>query len=308
MSPDSTMSSRRVWRLTALVACAVGWGWISPAAGKEVPFLSGRVNDLADLLSSQAENDIEMRLEALETESGAQIAVLTIHSLEGEVLEDYSLQVAETWKLGRGQFDDGALLLIVRDERKMRLEVGYGLEPILPDAIAKRILDTVLQPRFREGDFDGGVIASIDTIAGLVKGDGTLPPPAIDPAAGSRRHGPSNAIGFLVFLAIVGLFSLQALSSRGCAGWGLYLFLLPFWIFFPIAIFGRPGGYIPGVLWIVGFPLLWLVLHRTSGGKKWFDRHDGGGGGGWSSSGGGFGGGFSGGGGSFGGGGASGSW
>ena len=310
------MTSTR--RFSALLATCIGLVALSSPATRalEVPYLSGRVVDAADLLSPDAESALDSKLAALESETGSQVAVLTVPSLEGEVLEDFTLRVAETWKLGRGDFDDGALLFIARDDRKMRLEVGYGLEPIIPDAIARRILDSVIQPRFREGDFDGGVIAAVEAIDGLVKSDGTLPLPEPPARSHSRPRGPTLGFGFIIFLLVVGLFSLQALSAKGCAAWGLYLFLIPFWITFPLAFFGRPGGLIPGVLWILGFPLLWLMLHKTGTGKDWIDRHDGGagpfifggGGGGWSSSGGGFGGGFSGGGGSFGGGGASGSW
>lgn len=288
------------------------------AVAKEVPFLAGRVNDLADLLSDSSESSLEARLEELEETTGAQVAVLTLPSLEGEILEDYSLRVAETWKLGRGKFDDGALLLIARDERQMRLEVGYGLEGVIPDAYAKRILDDILRPRFRAGDFDGGITAAVETIAGLVAGDEALPPPVTQGPSAIDDLGWAKAIPFLAFLIPIGLFSLQALSTRGCMAWFLYLFLMPFWSAFPLAILGSPLGLIPIGLWVVGFPLLWSLIHKTSGGKNWWDKGAGPFGGGWSSSrggwGGGFsgggssGGGFSGGGGSFGGGGASGSW
>ena len=145
------------------------------AIAKEVPFLGGRINDLADLLSETAEAAMEKQLEELESATGAQVAVLTIPSLEGEILEDFSLKVADTWKLGRGEFDDGALLLIARDERQMRLEIGYGLEGAVPDAYAKRILDDILRPRFRTGDFDGGVTAAVEAIGGLIRGENPLP-------------------------------------------------------------------------------------------------------------------------------------
>ena len=113
----------------------------------------------------------------MEADTGTQVAVLTIDSLEGEQLEEYSLRVAETWALGRKGQDDGALLLIVKNDRKMRLEVGYGLEPTLSDVMSRRILDQILRPRFRAGDFDAGVSAAIDAIDGLVRGTSTLPPP-----------------------------------------------------------------------------------------------------------------------------------
>jgi len=301
--------------LAALVFYSIA-GPADPASAMEVPYLGGRVNDLAELLSAASESAIEKRLEELEQSTGAQVAVLTVPSLEGEVLEDYSLRVAETWKLGRGKFDDGALLLIARDERQMRLEVGYGLEGTIPDAYAKRILDEIIRPRFRTGDFDGGISAAVDVIAGLVSGDDSLPPPDDQTSLPQPKSRRTGAIAFLFFLIPVGLFSLQALSSRGCLAWFLYLFLMPFWFLFPIAMLGRPLGFLPIGLWVVGFPIVWAILHGTTAGKNWRDTGGGpffGTGGGWSSSrggwGGGFsGGGFSGGGGSFGGGGASGSW
>lgn len=288
-------------------------------ADLEVPYLAGRVNDLADLLSPGAETAIEAQLQQLEESTGTQVAVLTIPSLGDEVLEDFSLRVAETWKLGRGQFDDGVLILIARDDRKMRVEVGYGLEGTIPDAYAKRIADDLMKPHFRTGDFDGGVTAAVEAVAGLVTGDDSLPPPGSGSPTSQPASGGPGAIGFVFFLIPVGLFSLQALATRGCRAWFLYLFLMPFWFFFPLAFFGRPGGFVPFGLWVVAFPVLWALIHNTAGGQRWLDSGGGpflGRGGGWSSSrggwggsGGGFsGGGFSGGGGSFGGGGASGSW
>jgi len=284
------------------------------ATSREVPFLGGRVNDLADLLSESSETALEEQLAELEHSTGAQVVVLTLPSLEGEILEDYSLRVAETWKLGRGEFDDGALLLIARDERQMRLEVGYGLEGVIPDAYAKRILDDILRPRLRSGDFDGGVGSAVDAIARLVAGEDTLPQPAADTPQQLGDFGWSQAIALLAFLIPVGLFSLQALTARGCVAWFLYFFLMPFWFAFPLAILGRPLGFVPLGLWIIGFPIVWAI--RRGGGGAGSDGGTGpfwGTGGGWSSSrggwGGGFsGGGFSGGGGSFGGGGASSGW
>jgi len=292
----------------AILVSSAGWAL-------EVPPLAGRVNDQARMLSDATETHLEAALATLEEETGAQVAVLTIPTLEDEVLEDYSLAVAESWKLGRGQFDDGALLLIARDERRMRLEVGYGLEGTIPDAYAKRIIDDIVRPRFRTGDFDGGVTMAIDAIAGLIRGDESLPAPAAD-SSGTGQGSPAGGFAFLFVLIPMGLFSLQALSARGCAGWFLYLFLIPFWLLFPLALLGTPIGYVPVVLWIIAYPILRAVFKATGFGKGGGSRGGGpfwGSGGGWSSSGGGWGGGFSGGGfsgggGSFGGGGASGSW
>ncbi len=301
------------WLRALLLLAAVLGGAISGAA-REVPYLGGRVNDLAGLVEASTAQALEERLAALEETTGAQVAVLTIPSLEGEILEEYSLRVAETWKLGREEFDNGALLLIARDDRKMRLEVGYGLEGAIPDAYAKRILDDVVRPQFRAGDYDAGISEAVDVIARLVEGEEALPPPSETDAFPVMDFGWPTAIAFLMFLFVVGSFSIQALSTHGCMAWILYLFLMPFWATFPLAFLGRPLGLIPIALWVLGFPPLWLLIHKTGIG-----RNGGGGGpfigtgGGWSSSGGGWGGGFSGGGfsgggGSFGGGGASGSW
>lgn len=306
-----TMTSQRQIALLALLLAILTMSAAAFAVDKEVPFLAGRVNDLAGLLSESARTELEVRLETLEEATGTQVAILTIPSLDGEVLEDYSLRVAETWKLGRGNFDDGALLLISRDDRKMRLEVGYGLEGTIPDAYSKRILDDVMRPRFRSGDFDGGVIAAVDAISGLIQGDDSLPPPVSEPTGQGEK--PTSLV-FLFFLVLVGMFSLQALTARGVGAWFLYFFLMPFWLLIPLIMLGRPAGFIPLALWIIGFPIL-RAISKNSGGPPGGPRTRSGGtffgpGGGWSSSrGGGWGGGgFSGGGGSFGGGGASGSW
>ncbi len=122
--------------------------------GLEVPYLSGRVNDQGEMFDDAFESQLEERLRVLEEETGAQVAVLTVRGLEGDPIEDFSIRVVQTWKLGREGVDDGALILVARDDRRMRIEVGYGLEGALTDAQAGRIIDQLMAPRFREGDFD----------------------------------------------------------------------------------------------------------------------------------------------------------
>jgi uncharacterized protein len=239
----------------------------------EVPYLAGRVNDQANLLEDGFEGQLEERLRVLEEETGAQVAVLTIPSLEGDPLEDFSIRVVETWKLGRAGADDGVLILIARDERRMRIEVGYGLEPVLTDAEAGRIVSRMMAPKL--GGFDPG------------------------------------ALVFLLLFGLP--FINAALVARGASGWILGFFLAPFFFIFPAVIFGVWVGVVAAALWLAIFPALRLVLpkasarggSRSGGGTFWGPFIGGGGGGGFS--GGGFGG-FSGGGGSFGGGGASGGW
>ncbi|HEY4491658.1 MAG TPA: TPM domain-containing protein, partial [Acidobacteriota bacterium] len=141
------------------------------AVALEVPQLRGRVNDLADILPSDRARLLEERLAAFEKETGHQIAVLTIPSLEGDPLEDFSIRVAESWKIGQKGFDNGAILLVAQKERKLRIEVGYGLEGVLPDAIANRIIREVIVPRLRENDYAGGIEAGVNAILQVTKGE-----------------------------------------------------------------------------------------------------------------------------------------
>jgi len=286
------------------------------ADAKQVPFLSGRVVDEAGVVPPETAARIEEKLRALEEESGAQVAVLTVESLEDEVLEDYSLRVAETWGLGRAGEDDGVLLLVARDDRKLRIEVGYGLEGALTDAEAGRIVRNVIVPRFKSGEYGEGIEAGVDSIVGTIRGEeGAIPEDETGLTVdGAPATWWQRGLIALVFFSVVGLFSAIALFGKGCQSWFLYLFLTPFWTMFPIAVFGSPGAAL-GLAWLIGFPILHLFLGKSPRGKSivkntpwlhgmstWAATSSRGGGGF------GGGGGFSGGGGSFGGGGSSGSW
>ena len=285
-------------------------------AAKEVPYLTARVNDVAGIVPQPVRERLESRLEDLERRTGAQLAVLTVDSLDGDTIEDFANRVFVTWRLGRQQVNDGALLLVARQERRMRIEVGYGLEDKLTDARSRQILDDYVRPRFRDGDFGAGVEAGIDAMAKIVEG-AALPPPK---KASNRL--PLLPLLFMLgmFTLVIGTFSMVALVTPGGAGWFLYLFLVPFYAAFPTAMFPPWGGVIAAGSWLVLFPIVRSLLH-TEQGKEFRKRH------GWvmtpssggrwrSSSGGGYsggssgggGGGFSGGGGSSGGGGASSSW
>jgi uncharacterized protein len=295
---------RRLMYIPAFLSVALS---VAVASALEVPYLSGRVVDQANLLDDGRESLLEERLQLLEQETGAQVAVLTIPSLEGDPLEDFSMRVVETWKLGRSGADNGVLILIARDDRRMRIEVGYGLEGTLTDAQGGRIIDQLMAPRFREGDFTGGVEAAVDAVSSAVRGEPVELP---DEPPGSGGIDPGAVVFFLIF----GLpFVNAALSARGAVGWVLGFFLAPFIFAIPAAIFGFAVGAVVGAAWLLLFPLLRLILPKTAAGRGSRSRGGvfwgpffGGGGGGFSS-GGSFGG-FSGGGGSFGGGGASGGW
>src|SRR5438093_4497235 len=139
----------------------------------EVPKLRGRVNELAGLLTEEQARSLEAKLQDLETKDSTQVAVLIIPSLEGEVLEDFSVRVATAWKLGQKGRDNGALLLVAMRERKLRIEVGYGLEPTLTDAKSHRIIEDEILPHFRQGKFYDGIDAGVTAIIQVVRGQYT---------------------------------------------------------------------------------------------------------------------------------------
>ena len=285
-------------------------------AAKEIPFLGARVNDLANIVPPEVRERLETKLAGLEQRTGAQVAVLTVDSLEGDSIEDYAVRVFQTWKLGRKDVNDGVLFVVARQERRMRIEVGYGLEGRLTDARSRQILDDIVRPHFRAGNFAAGIEAGVDAIVAVVSG-APLPAPRRD-----WKQQIGSVVGLIVFslmfIIVIGTFSVVALLTPGSPGWFLYLFLTPFYGIFPSIVFPPYGGLLAAGSWLVGFPILRSLLHST-GGTAFRKRHgwvvtpstSGGrwSGGGWSGGGGGGGGGgFSGGGGSSGGGGASSSW
>lgn len=288
-----------------------------PVSAKDVPYLVGRVNDYANLLSPPDKDRIEAKLRAFEEQAGAQVVVLTIDSLEGEVLDAYSVQVAHTWKLGQQGADNGVLFLVAKQDRKMRIEVGYGLEAKLTDAQSVRILDNLVRPRFRQGDFVGGIEAGVDAILGTVRGEDVIPAgPPPSPSRNVSEAGWGFKLVFFGFYALVtGIFSVLALFSSGGMSWVLWLFLMPFHLLFPMVLHPLAG---PGIFvaWLLGFPLFKLWFGKSARGRAFAEQHPGwasfastgssSGSSGWSSSGGDSS--FSGGGGDFGGGGASSDW
>jgi uncharacterized protein len=306
---------------TAALAAAVSLVAAPAAVATDVPYLAGRVVDEAGLLSAAVRQRIEGQLAALERQTGDQVVVLVVPNLGGEPLAAYSIKVAQTWKLGQKGKDNGVLLLIARDDRKLRLEVGYGLEPTLTDLQSREILDDLIRPRFREGDFDGGVERGVDAIVKVLHGEALPPPRAAAAGTGTAGMPLGQRVIFTlvfggIFLIVVGTFSVVAVVSRGFQSWFLYAFLTPFYIAFPFAIGGAAVAVALASLWLIGFPIAKHRLGKRLDQLRKAGRHHGGFwggfvssvGGGGGRSGGFSGGGFSGGGGSFGGGGASGGW
>lgn len=268
---------RLLFAALALVLAAGAW------ADVPVPPLQARVTDLTGTLTADQRAKLDGELKAFEAKKGSQIAVLLVPTTEPETIEQYSIRVAEAWKLGRKGVDDGVLLLVAKDDHTLRIEVGYGLEGVIPDAVANRVVEDIIVPHFKQGDFYGGIEAGVDRLIRLVEGE-PLPPPKQKGSSGSvlDKYFPAIFIAVIIggglLRAIFGPFFGASIAGgiTGVVGWLLFGTLL--------------GGLAAAVV------VFFFVLAGVSGM---------GGGGGFSSGGGG---GFSGGGGGFGGGGASGRW
>jgi uncharacterized protein len=278
-------------------------GFALASAEVAVPPLASRVTDLTGTLSGGAVARIEAKLADLEAKKGSQLAVLIVPTTQPEEIEQYGIRVADAWKLGRKSVDDGAILLVAKNDRRVRIEVGQGLEGALPDAIANRIITETITPHFKQADYDGGVEAGIDQMISVINGE-PLPQPD---KKWERHSGLGNMLPLLLIVVFVVSGVLRAIFGRlfgsvatgGLAG-GIVWFLshvIPIGIgagVFAFIFALLAGGSRPG----------WSTGRGWGGGMGGFGGGFGGGGFG----GGGGGGGFSGGGGGFSGGGASGSW
>ena len=259
------------------------------AAQVAVPPLKARVTDLSGTLGAEQRGALEQTLATFEASKGAQIAVLLVPTTRPETIEQFAVRVQESWKLGRKGVDDGLLLVVAREERRVRFEVGYGLEGILPDALAKRIIDEEIVPRFKQGDFYGGIRAGVQRAMHVIEGESLPAPRTKAPPSGDYLDWViPGLIAVLVFAGI-----LRAIFGR-LIGAGLVG-----------AIAGGAAWLLVGsaaIAVIAGIVAFFFGLMGGSGLGRSFGGSGGFGGGGFG------GGGFGGGGGSSGGGGASGSW
>jgi uncharacterized protein len=278
---------------------------LNPASALDVPPLRGHVNDTAGMLSPGAAQQLEAALTDFEQTDSTQIVILTIPTLAGESLEEYSIKVAEAWRIGQKGLDNGAILLFAQQERKIRIEVGRGLEGKLTDLTSGRIIRDTITPRLKAGDIDGGIQAGVSAIVEVVRGE--YQATARDLTQSRESAPPVLTLLFFLFVAIIFLGGVSRFLGGVAGGVGL-----------PVVsslTFSGLGLFFLGALGLVGF-IVGLVLASVfsgmgRGGRRrstWGGPFIGGGWGGGSSGGGFSGGGFSGGGGSFGGGGASGSW
>jgi len=272
-----------------------------------VPPLQARLTDLTGTLTAEQQAGLEQSLRAFEARKGTQIAVLIVPTTKPEEIEQYALRVVEQWKLGRKKVDDGALLLIAKGDRTLRIEVGYGIEGALNDATAKRIVSEVIAPRLKEGDYFGGVSAGVDQMIRVVDGE-PLPAPkpgAVGSGLGSLSQNIGQLLPLLFVLALVVGGVLRAVLGRipGALATGGVLALAG-WLLGGAVIAAVIGG---GLAFLI--TLLGVGMGRHGGMLGGYYGGMGGGhrgGGGFGGGGGGGGGGFGGGGGGFGGGGASG--
>lgn len=297
----------------------------------DIPYLTGRVNDNARIMSEATRNSLSEKLKEHEIRTTNQVVILTVPSLEDESIEDYAYKVFNEWKLGQKDKDNGILIVVVPNERRMRIEVGYGLEGTLPDILAGRIIQNIMAPRFRDGDFDTGITEGVNAVITILEGADPAIMDGLAETSGSPEtsnfadlESPDMPLGMRILLGafifgIIGLFTILGILTPGF-GWFMYLFLIPFWAMFPIVIVGTKGALVCFFAYLILYPVSKLFIKNSS----WYEKAQsdlrtkgkasiGGftftsGGSGGSGSSGSSGGGFSGGGGSSGGGGASGGW
>ena len=270
-----------------------------------VPALEARVTDRTGTLTAGQQAELEQKLAAFEQRKGAQVALLIVSTTQPEAIEQYSIRVVDAWKLGRKQTDDGVLLLVALQDRALRLEVGYGLEGVLPDAIASRIINDTIKPLFRQGDIYGGVTAGLQKVMQVVDGEPLPPPDRSWKRPADRISGllPMLLFGTVIIGAVLRRLlgrTLGAVATGGAAG-GLV------WVFSQVLGLAIGAGLIAVVIsFIASLASTGRGIGR--GGPPWGGLGGGGFGGGGMGGGGFGGGGFGGGGGGFGGGGASGRW
>jgi uncharacterized protein len=314
---------RAVLLTLALLQCAAP----VRAADITIPYLTGRVVDEANILSQGARDRLTAATKAHEQATTNQIVVLTVPTIGSTSIEEYAVKVFEAWKLGQKGKDNGILVVVAPQDRKMRIEVGYGLEGPLPDGAAGEIIRTWMTPAFKAGNYDKGIEDGVAAIIARLE-DRPLdrtPVPASAASGGSSQMQPIPMparlfVGLFIF-GIIGIFTVIGVITPG-VGWFIYFFLIPFWAIFPIIVIGfRPTLYVLGA-YLIGFPIAKLRMRgqewykkaarelktsgRTSIGGFTMSTSDSSSGSSWSSSS--SSGSFSGGGGSSGGGGASGSW
>ncbi len=299
---------RAVWAFSPLAlvfTLLLTFAFVLPAAADvAVPQLTGRVVDQTGTLSSSDVAALTQKLRDFETRKGSQVAVLIVPTTQPETIEQFSIRVAEAWKIGRKKVDDGAILVVAKNDRHLRIEVGYGLEGVLTDVTSRRIIDEIITPKFRSGDFAGGISDGVDRMIRVIDGE-PLPVPSPSVNFGNLDDlAPLFIVTLFASLGVGGFFRAMLGRLLGSLATGGVIAVLTWFILGSFALALGLGA----LGFVIGFIAdLFAAMGPTSGSSRRGSWSSGSSGGGWSS-GSSSSGGFSGGGGSFGGGGASGSW
>ena len=282
--------ARTLRRLLAGLGLALTLGFSGLASAQvAVPPLAGHVTDLTATLTPSEKESLEQTLAAFEARKGSQLAVLLLPTTAPEGIDQYALRVAEQWKIGRAKVDDGAILVVAKDDRTLRLEVGYGLEGALSDIVSKRIISDTIVPRFKQGDYFGGIDAGVAQIIRVVDGEALPSPPS------QRTQGPDDLRQMFPFLLIVVLVVGGVLRNTigklaGSVVTGALVGVLA-WLLLGAVLLAVLAGLVATVVTLLGGGAVLRGIGGMGGGRGGFG-----------------GGGFRGGGGGFGGGGASGRW
>jgi uncharacterized protein len=303
---SSRAMTANAWRALIAFVLLLGFSF-STFADVAVPQLTGRVIDQTGTLSSGDIAALSQKLRDFETRKGSQIAVLIVPTTQPESIEQFSIRVADAWKIGRKKVDDGAILVVAKNDRHLRIEVGYGLEGALTDVTSRRIIDEIITPKFRSGDFAGGISDGVDRMIRVVDGE-PLPVPTPTVNFGNLDDiAPLFIVTLFASIGVGGFFRAMlgrlvgSLATGGIIAALTWLILGSFGLAMALGVVGFIIGFIADLFSALG------PSSRSSRGGSWSSGSSGGG---WSSgsSSSSDSGSFSGGGGSFGGGGASGSW
>jgi uncharacterized protein len=262
----------RIWLFAAVLLSAT----CIYAHTVDAPYLTGRVTDNAQIISDETRKTITERLKAHENRTTNQIAVLTVPSLDGIGVEEYAAAVFSAWKLGQKGKDNGILFLVAPHDRRVRIEVGYGLEGFINDGLAGGIIRDTMTPYFKKGDYDSGIENGIKEIILLLEG-GLAQMEDSSGAARSKNplfhlEAPDMSlterilIGAFVF-TIIGLFTVIGVLTPGI-GWFLYFFLIPFWAMFPIIVVGPTGALYLLTTYLIVFPVAKLLFRNS----QWYEK------------------------------------
>lgn len=244
------------------------------AFAADIPFLTGRVVDDANIIGDEAQARLTGTLKTHEDATTNQIVVLTVTTIGGQSVEEYAVKVFEAWKLGNKEKDNGVLVVVVPEDRKMRIEVGYGLEGVLPDGAAGEIIRTWMTPAFKAGNYEKGIEDGVAAIVSRLEGRGD--PTDRTPAEAASSSGSSGMpdmpwtmrilVGAFVF-GIIGLFTIIGVLTPG-VGWFLYVFLIPFWALFPLFIIGARATMLLLAAYLLGYPIAKISLRN----KPWYKK------------------------------------